>query len=796
MTLRRSYKGLAYTYAALTVILTAFLFVLGGRAAERTGLHRQVYPEVGFRGTPLLDDTSGSVSLDFLDDDPALPARFFSARWQGFWYLPQATTLELHGEGDDRLDVWVDDELVIRRTPPSDMHMQVATLTLSAGTHRIRTEYEQHGGARALYLLWAPTNGPVRPLPPHDLFPEPPDEADIRLAERAALLRRAVLLLWGVPLAIGLLWAAGRIWAGYRTTAATVPANPLAPFRNDKLGIALASAAYTLTIWVFIRNAWVAEDAYIIFRSVEQVFAGNGPVWNPHERVQAFTSPLWFGLTVLTRMVSPNLYVNAIVVSFALWLLTVRNLQLLAPNRVAFAMCILLCVGSTALHDYTSSGLENVLAFALITTFLLQLVRLHRDAPHPTDAFRGLFHASVVFGLIAVTRHDLVPLMLPPAASLVWTHRSVLSARRSLALAVTAALPLAAWTLFSLLYYGFPWPNTAYAKLNTGIDRADLVLQGLRYVQVSFLQDPITPVAIVAALLITLFRALHSVYRFVVLGMVLNLGYVVWIGGDFMAGRFISYSYLIAAVLLMLEIPRIRLSLLRSYRLRNHSNVTSRWRTLTATVLVGIAVAAYTVTYRHTPLNCWRPDPEHAPRQFGVHSSREHYPETSLTNYLSRDPDAAIWPYHIFARVGFEILHSPDRVHETGSIGLTGYAAGTEKIIVDFYALADPLLARLPVEDPERWRIGHFRRAVPDGYIERLAAIDLMDADLRAYGVSESADELERLEFLGRMHPIVPANLNELYKRLAVVTQTDDLWSVERLKTILRFNLGAFDHLM
>ena len=46
------------------------------------------------------------------------------------------------------------------------------------------------------------------------------------------------------------------------------------------------------------------------------------------------------------------------------------------------------------------------------------------------------------------------------------------------------------------------------------------------------------------------------------------------------------------------------------------------------------------------------------------------------------------------------------------------------------------------------------------------------------------------------MHPIVPANLNELYKRLAVVTQTDDLWSVERLKTILLFNLGAFDHLM
>ena len=127
---------------------------------------------------------------------------------------------------------------------------------------------------------------------------------------------------------------------------------------------------------------------------------------------------------------------------------------------------------------------------------------------------------------------------------------------------------------------------------------------------------------------------------------------------------------------------------------------------------------------------------------------------------------------------------------------MTGYAAGTDEIIVDLLALSDPLLARLPVRDPEDWRIGHFRRTVPDGYMERLTAIELIDADLRAYGVPESANELERLDFLSRMHPIVPAHLNELYNLLAIVTQTDDLWSAERLKTILLFNLGAYDHLM
>ena len=35
--------------------------------------------------------------------------------------------------------------------------------------------------------------------------------------------------------------------------------------------------------------------------------------------------------------------------------------------------------------------------------------------------------------------------------------------------------------------------------------------------------------------------------------------------------------------------------------------------------------------------------------------------------------------------------------------------------------LCDPLMSRLPVKDPEHWRIGHYTRAIPDGYFETLA---------------------------------------------------------------------------
>ena len=63
---------------------------------------RQVFPDVGFNGTPLLDDVGTTITLDFLNDDPDLPRRFFSVRWTGYWYAPEAGDVELHGAGERR----------------------------------------------------------------------------------------------------------------------------------------------------------------------------------------------------------------------------------------------------------------------------------------------------------------------------------------------------------------------------------------------------------------------------------------------------------------------------------------------------------------------------------------------------------------------------------------------------------------------------------------------------------------------------------------------------------------------
>ena len=263
----RHVKVLAGGYAVAAVALTAFLFFLDARVSERVGLHGEMYPNVGFNGTALVDGVSREVTLDFLSDDPALPRRFFSVRWRGFWYVSESGEFELHGAGDDRLDVWLDGELVIRRRPPADMHTETRMLWLEAGVHRLRVEYQQHGGARALSLRWTPRGGRPRPLPVHRLFSAWPDRDDIRLAHLAAQLERVVWSIWGAPVVFGVMFLAQRAWRRVRRSSreknrlppgveVTEPAaEPLS--RN---GLLVVNAAFLALSALFCSNIFLLTD--------------------------------------------------------------------------------------------------------------------------------------------------------------------------------------------------------------------------------------------------------------------------------------------------------------------------------------------------------------------------------------------------------------------------------------------------------------------------------------------------------------------------------------------------------
>ena len=242
---RRAAVAAIAGYLAVAVALTVAWLVLGARSAERTGLVRHIYPGPAIEGVPLRQDVASDVTLGFLDADPTLRRRFFAARWQGFWYVPEAGVIRLLGAGDDRLDVWLGGEHVISRRPPADMHTIGREVTLDAGAHRIDVRYVQRGGDYNLRLEWQPIGGRARSLAAHRLFREEPTPADVRRSRQVRRLRWFVFSIWFAPLLV-----AGSLPAiGCRTVLRRYgPASELAPYWSAVLRGAVLAAVAAVTV--------------------------------------------------------------------------------------------------------------------------------------------------------------------------------------------------------------------------------------------------------------------------------------------------------------------------------------------------------------------------------------------------------------------------------------------------------------------------------------------------------------------------------------------------------------------
>ena len=315
-------------------------------------------------------------------------------------------------------------------------------------------------------------------------------------------------------------------------------------------------AGFACLIVVFFKNAWISEDAYIIFRSIEQLFAGNGPIWNPHERVQVFTSPLWYWVLASIRFVSKDLYLNTIFVSFVLWVFTIIVVSKIWRNAYVFLIGALLLCSSTAFFDYTSSGLENILAYFFIALHLKCYFDIFDDVDEETPPVRRIVSVFILFGLLICVRHDLSLLVFPATAYVMVRHFRRLTISAWAGLIVLSLLPFIVWTCFSLLYYGFPFPNTAYAKLNTGISQYLILGQGLKYLLQSLGYDFMTMAVIACAIIWPWIQRERPYLYWVAIGLLLNLIYVVYVGGDFMQGRFLSYAYLVSTVMLLYLLSR------------------------------------------------------------------------------------------------------------------------------------------------------------------------------------------------------------------------------------------------
>ena len=192
-------RRLVRWYLCVAATLTVLSGALHGLIVPPTGLVRTFYATSGFSGEPLSQDRTTEISLAFLDQDPTLPRRFISVKWRGFWFLPQAQTVDVYAGADDRVDVLVDGQLVHRRNPSLGMGTTREPITLGAGPHEITVRYEQDGGAIYLNVQRAFAGARPAPFTPTRLFPQVPNVQDVRLATGTYWLLRVVAVLWLIP---------------------------------------------------------------------------------------------------------------------------------------------------------------------------------------------------------------------------------------------------------------------------------------------------------------------------------------------------------------------------------------------------------------------------------------------------------------------------------------------------------------------------------------------------------------------------------------------------------------------
>ncbi len=510
--------------------------------------------------------------------------------------------------------------------------------------------------------------------------------------------------------------------------------NPTRIFKglSVRFGDRASKAALIVLLIVFVggclRTAWLGDDAHITFRTVDNFVNGRGLTWNTAERVEVYTHPLWMLLFSGLYFITRETYLTAIFFSIALSLLAVLLFAFRVARTPALAILgVVMLIRSHAFIDYCTSGLENPLTYLCLAAFFAVYFGSQEITP------KKLFFLSLVASLGTLNRMDTFLLYAPVLAYGFWKCRCF----KAVFALFFGFLPFILWKCFSLAYYGFLFPNTAYAKLNTGVAGGELVVQGARYFLHSLKFDPLTLLAIGCGIVASLCerKIRHAV---VAAGAIFYLAYIIRIGGDFMGGRFFAAPFFCAVVLIS-----------RSTLIKSKPHFLAAF---SAAVFIGLLSA----------------EPSFLLSRNGIMNTRLNY--YSNTGLLRPKPTGWInyTLEHEWANEGMRTRKLGTAVVQRRYIGMFGFYAGPRVHIVDLLALTDPLLARLPARYAPRWGIGHFERVVPEGYIETIRTGE---------------------------NKIVGRTRAAYYDKLTLLTR-GPLFSRERWNTIWNLNIGKYDHLI
>ncbi|RVX40016.1 arabinofuranosyltransferase [Nonomuraea polychroma] len=465
-----------------------------------------------------------------------------------------------------------------------------------------------------------------------------------------------------------------------------------APTWNRMITV-VAAAVMAFAGW---QNRWISDDGLIAVRTVEQLLAGNGPVFNIGERVEANTSTAWtYLITVVSWLTRGDVaYVSVLLglmctvgaVTFAM----LGAMHLHGGSRWFLPAGVLVVLALPPFWEFATSGLETGLAFLWIGLSWWLLVRAASDGPVLPLVF--------VLGLAPLVRPELA-LVYPTffGALLVLRWPGWWPAARWFAMSI--ALP-AAYQIFRMGYYGLLVPNTALAK-EAGESRW---ARGLLYAGDTVLTyQLIGPLLAVIPLALWALRTRRKLIVSLapLIAGILMLLYVLRVGGDFMHGR------MMLPVLLLVLLPAMVLPL----------HAVTALSCTAVTLWAVVCAVALDVPYKHAV----GPDGIADERGFYVLRTQDPHPVTAEP-YVRSSPN----PLSTGNATG---LHVPDagpgtvplRTDQPARLAVSGKVLGTlgasfplDVLVVDQLGLANALGSHMELACGQR--VGH-EKPLPAAYV-------------------------------------------------------------------------------
>lgn len=234
-------------------------------------------------------------------------------------------------------------------------------------------------------------------------------------------------------------------------------------------GIALTVVLFGIGGW---QRRWIADDGLIVLRTVRNLLAGNGPVFNEGERVETNTSTAWtYIVWFFSWVTQARLEYVVLGIAFTLSMVAVVFAMLGASrlwggpkSALLLPAGVLVYIALPPARDYVTSGLESCLVICWLGLLWWQLIRWSQAE---RVRLPGLFGLVFLAGLAPLIRPEmtlvggLALLMIVIAPMPESRLRPIVL--RALIVVVAGLVPLS-YQVWRMGYYGLPYPNTAVAK--------------------------------------------------------------------------------------------------------------------------------------------------------------------------------------------------------------------------------------------------------------------------------------------------------------------------------------------